>query len=83
MKTVVSIPDAIFEKAERLAKRRGISRSELYAMAIHKYVKSPRTFGVRERLDAVYARDREASRLDPPIAAVHLASFRRVGQRGW
>jgi metal-responsive CopG/Arc/MetJ family transcriptional regulator len=38
MKTAVSIPDAIFERAERLAKRGGRSRSDLYASALKEYV---------------------------------------------
>ena len=75
MKTAISIPDAIFEEAERVAKRRGVSRSELYAKAVDEYVKSERYLGVRERLDAVYGRDGEASRLDAALAAVQSVSL--------
>ena len=38
MKTAVSIPDAVFAKAERLAKRAGRSRSELFSAALDEYV---------------------------------------------
>ena len=38
MKTAVSIPDDIFERAERLARRKQCSRSEMYAAAIDEYV---------------------------------------------
>ena len=38
MKTAVSIPDDIFERAERLAQRRQLSRSEVYATALDEYV---------------------------------------------
>ncbi len=34
MKTAVSIPDRLFEAAERQARRRGIPRSQLYAEAL-------------------------------------------------
>jgi hypothetical protein len=34
MKTAISIPDAIFEQAEELAQKQGLSRSELYTKAI-------------------------------------------------
>lgn len=34
MKTAVSIPDAIYEKGERIARKLGLSRSALYARAI-------------------------------------------------
>jgi metal-responsive CopG/Arc/MetJ family transcriptional regulator len=38
MKTAVSIPDDIFEKAERLAKRAKRSRSDVFAAALREYV---------------------------------------------
>jgi len=38
MKTAVSIPDDIFERAERLAKRHGRSRSDIYSSALKEYV---------------------------------------------
>ena len=38
MKTAVSIPDEIFERAERLAARERRTRSDVYAAAIDEYV---------------------------------------------
>ena len=38
MKTAVSIPDEIFERAELLAKRGGRSRSDVYSAALKEYV---------------------------------------------
>ena len=38
MRTAVSIPDDLFAGAERLAKRRKKSRSELYTDAVREYV---------------------------------------------
>lgn len=38
MKTAVSIPDEVFEKAERLARRSKRSRSELFSAALSEYV---------------------------------------------
>ena len=38
MKTAVSIPDDVFEDAERLASRLGTSRSQLYARALAEFV---------------------------------------------
>ena len=38
MKTTVSIPDDIFERAERLASQRRRSRSEIYAAALDEYL---------------------------------------------
>lgn len=33
MKTAISVPDEIFDRVERLAKRLGVSRSEFFARA--------------------------------------------------
>jgi predicted transcriptional regulator len=38
MKTAVSIPDEVFEDAERLASRLQTSRSQLYARALAEFV---------------------------------------------
>ena len=38
MKTAVSVPDEVFEGAERLARREGRSRSEVYSAALREYV---------------------------------------------
>jgi len=54
VKTAVSIPDAIFRAADRLAQRRKISRSELYATALAQYLESADRENVTERLDEVH-----------------------------
>src|SRR5689334_20092234 len=37
MKTAISIPDRVFTQADRLAKRLGLTRSELYARAVERF----------------------------------------------
>lgn len=73
MKTAISIPDSVFDAAEEASKRLGVSRSRLYAMAVERLVKQERSSGVREALDAVYAKTR--SRLDPILAALQSATL--------
>lgn len=63
MKTAISIPDPLFEAAERFAKRMRLSRSELYAVALQEYLKAHRSDRTKEQLDAIYAD--EDSSLDP------------------
>ena len=75
MKTAISIPGPLFEEAEQLAKRRGMSRSELYSRAVSEYVESQRFVGVRERLDAVYAAAPAESELDTGIAQAQAHSL--------
>ncbi|MBD1807347.1 ChpI protein [Microcoleus sp. FACHB-SPT15] len=63
MKTAISIPDPLFEAAEQFAKRMGLSRSELYAVALREYLQAHKQDQLTKQLDAVYAD--EDSRLDP------------------
>ena len=80
MKTAISIPDGIFEAAEILAARSGMSRSELYATAVAEYMARHRAAGVRERLDAVYEIEGEAARLASVMAVVQSES---VADEDW
>ena len=73
VKTAVSIPDPILEAADRLAQRRQISRSELYAEALSKMLDADESGEVTERLDAVY-RDRPSG-LDTGLAALQALAI--------
>ena len=75
MKTAISIPDEIFEQAERLAKIRGWSRSELYANAESAFVNNERFLGVREKLDAVYGENADDSAVEPLLASAQARSI--------
>jgi metal-responsive CopG/Arc/MetJ family transcriptional regulator len=54
MKVALSIPDDVFESAESLGKRLGVSRSRLYATALAEFVAKHRGRKTTERLNAVY-----------------------------
>jgi metal-responsive CopG/Arc/MetJ family transcriptional regulator len=53
MKTAVSIPDEIFEEAERLAERLRTSRSRLYSQALREYVRRHAPDHVTDSLNRV------------------------------
>ena len=53
MKTAVSIPDDVFEKAERFAKRAKRSRSEVFAAALREYVSRHSPDEVTDAMDRV------------------------------
>jgi len=55
MKTAISIPDAVFRSAERLARRLKKSRSQLYADAVAEYVARRDPESVTESMNAVCA----------------------------
>lgn len=57
MKTAISIPDDVYRAAERLAKRKGISRSELYARALQALVREEDDAEVIAQLNRVYQSD--------------------------
>lgn len=75
MKTAISIPDRVFEAAERLARRLGMSRSELYSKAVSRFIDENHALGVRERLDAVYAAHPESSQSDPLMTRLQIESL--------
>jgi metal-responsive CopG/Arc/MetJ family transcriptional regulator len=72
MKTAVSVPDDVFERAERLARRAGRSRSELYSAALREYVARHAPDEVTEALD------RTVAQIDRPVDAFVSAAGRRV-----
>jgi predicted transcriptional regulator len=53
MKTAISIPDDLFDDAERLARELNQSRSGLYSQAIREYVARHSAGSITESLDAV------------------------------
>ncbi len=55
MKTAVSIPDDVFEEAERLASRLQTSRSQLYARALAEFVSRHDDDRVTAAMDSVVA----------------------------
>jgi predicted transcriptional regulator len=83
MKTAISIPDSLFEAAEALAHRLGISRSELYRRAVAAYLKRTSREAVTSALDEVYGADAEAGLLDPAVAWLQGASLWRRRGNAW
>ena len=60
MKTAVSVPDDVFDRAEALARREKRSRSEVYSAALCEYVARHAPDDVTEALDRVVAEVEEA-----------------------
>lgn len=52
MKTAISIPDSIFDEAERLARQANQSRSELYSRALQEYLNRHAPERVTAEMDA-------------------------------
>lgn len=77
MKTAISIPDPVFQAAESLAKRLGISRSQLFSRAVEAYVETHKHSRLRESLDEVYTE--ESSSMDEALAHIQWASLAKEG----
>lgn len=71
MKTAISLPDDVFEAAERQAKRAGKSRSQLYAEALQEYLVRHSPDEVTEAMNWV------VDSLDEPIDDFANAAVRR------
>ncbi|MDP2234029.1 MAG: hypothetical protein Q8K89_10355 [Actinomycetota bacterium] len=75
MKTAISIPDDVFEDAERLAHELGQTRSALYARAVREYVARHTPDSVTATLDALFAEEIE------PDAEFSLSAARSTLKR--
>jgi len=75
MKTAISIPDDVFARVEAFAKRRKMSRSALFTIAVEQYVQHHRADDVTSRLNELYAR--ENSTLDPLLETLQTHALPR------
>ena len=75
MKTAISLPDDLFKSGDSLAKRMGMSRSELYARALREYLERHDHDRVTAQLDAVCAE------VDSRLAPEFARAARRVVER--
>lgn len=55
MKTAISLPDALFEEAEAVAKDLGMSRSKLVQTALESFLRQRREDAIRKALDRYVA----------------------------
>ena len=75
MRISLSIPDELFQSAERRAKLLGISRSELYRRAIERYLRASDDEAITEALNAFCEKYPELNRLDPVMEEMQLRSL--------
>lgn len=77
MKTAISLPDEVFEAAERLAKERNLTRSALYAQALEAFLKANEIDPLTEAINRVA--DRVDTRLEPGLKHLQRATLERHG----
>lgn len=77
MKTAISIPDRDFRNAERLAKKLGISRSELYTQAVRQFISSRDHSELTRQMNAALDKlTAEETELDPVLKQLQSKVFR-------
>jgi len=69
MKTAVSIPDEVFQNAERFARRTKRSRSRLFSDALREYLARHAPDEITETMDKVVADLGDAAAPDPSVSA--------------
>lgn len=73
MKVAVSVPDPIFDAAERIARQRQVPRSQLFAEALQEYVSRHGAEAITAKLNEIYAV--EDSGVEKPLTKAQLASL--------
>lgn len=74
MKIAISVPDSVFEEAERVSKTMRVPRSRLYCRAMEEFLTRQRGKSIREALDEVYGS--ESSELDPVLVELQAQALR-------
>lgn len=81
MKTAISIDDELLQEVDETAKRMGLSRSRVFALAVGEFLHRRRKDEMLERLNEVYSNEEGSveKRLLPGIKA----KVRRTVKESW
>jgi metal-responsive CopG/Arc/MetJ family transcriptional regulator len=55
MKTAISLPDTLYEDAEKTAKSMGIPRSQLFAKALEEFINHHKKESITEKYNEIYS----------------------------
>ncbi|MEK6757133.1 MAG: hypothetical protein AABZ02_13350 [Bacteroidota bacterium] len=78
MKTAISIPNDIFKMADGFARRKKLSRSAVFTIAVTEFLSHHREEDVTEQLNKVYAKQESA--VDSVLLGIQAAS---ISQETW
>ena len=81
MKTAISLPDSLFERAERVAQAMKLNRSQLYAQALEAYLDRLDPEAITAAFNEVYSV--ESAALDPRLWEMQLASLSELVEDEW
>jgi|APSaa5957512535_1039671.scaffolds.fasta_scaffold136656_2 metal-responsive CopG/Arc/MetJ family transcriptional regulator len=75
MKTAISIPDPVFQAADVMANKLGMSRSQLFTAAMSEYMKLHKYDDVTEALNKIYSNTEES--IDDDILLMQSHSIQK------
>ena len=75
LKKAISLPEDVFLRGEALAKRLGVKRSRLYALALEEYLTRHNEDRVTAALNEVYAT--QDSKIDVVLAGMQAMSLEK------
>jgi hypothetical protein len=81
MKTAISIDDGLLQEADETARRMGLSRSRLFAMAVGDFLQRQRREQMLLRLNEVYGDGMEPG--EKPLLKGIRAKVRRAVKERW
>ena len=76
MKTAISIPDSLYEKADSLADKLHVSRSRLYAIALERFIKDHDESTITDEIDRFIAEHGQP--VDPVFLSGSLEDLKKV-----
>jgi len=81
VKTAISIQESLFKKADALARKLDVSRSQLFVLALEDYLRQYENRQLLERIDAAYEDVPDAKEL---ARRQHLKDYqRRILEGEW
>jgi metal-responsive CopG/Arc/MetJ family transcriptional regulator len=81
MKTAISIDQGLLQQADKTARRMGLSRSRLFALAIGDFLQRQQREQMLRRLNEVYAEDVEPA--EKRLLKGMQAKLRRAAKESW
>ena len=81
MKTAISIDGGLLQEADETARRMGLSRSRLFAMAVGDFLQLQRREQMLLRLNEIYAQSTETA--ETPLLKGIRAKVRRTVKERW
>jgi metal-responsive CopG/Arc/MetJ family transcriptional regulator len=76
MKTAISLPDTVFEMADLLAEKLHVSRSQLYVMALEKFIRENQESDTTNRINEFI--DKNGQPVDDVLLNLSVTDMKKV-----